>query len=176
MTAPISLHDCHARSETLSTPQAAASPIRRTPNAIDAPRTIASPRSDAAPRASKPPSTEAGGGPGDAPSAVALVTQVAPELRLRKGSRIHVACRLGLFGGAALAVTTLACSSAGSGGASPDTRAGGECHWPDSLNDAGPGSCDVGRAYLKCTYESGVAGDDTSGSGPLFVSCLSNDV
>ena len=99
-----------------------------------------------------------------------------PDLHPVPGSRMQAACRLGLFGGAALAVTTLACSSPGTSGASPDAQAGGQCHWPDSLNDAGPGACAVGLAYLKCTYESGVAGDDISGSGPLFVGCLSNDV
>jgi hypothetical protein len=89
---------------------------------------------------------------------------------------MKAAYRLGLFGGAALAVTTLACSSSNASGASSDTQAGGQCHWPDSLNDGGPGACAVGLAYLKCTYESGIAGDDMSGSGPLFVGCLSNDV
>jgi hypothetical protein len=35
--------------------------------------------------------------------------------------------------------------------------AGGQCHWPASLNDAGPGvlACAVGRAFVECTSPSG---------------------
>jgi hypothetical protein len=71
---------------------------------------------------------------------------------------------------------TLACSSSSTSAASSVAQAGGKCLWPDSLNDGGPGACAVGLAYLKCVYESGVAGGTMSGSGPVFVGCLSNEV
>jgi hypothetical protein len=78
---------------------------------------------------------------------------------------------LGLVGVASLLTAATGCTSTSSnaGEAAPSA-----CQWPASLNDAGPGACAVGLAYLKCTYESGVAGGDMSGSGPLFVGCLSN--
>jgi hypothetical protein len=79
-----------------------------------------------------------------------------------------------------LAIATLACSSSTSSSAAPDahddSQTGGQCHWPDSLNDAGPGACTVGLAYLRCTFESGVGCGATSSPGPLFLGCISNDL
>ena len=43
-------------------------------------------------------------------------------------------------------------------------RDAGQCRWPDSLDDAGPGACSVGRAYIQCTYPSGAG-----------CACLSDD-
>ena len=40
----------------------------------------------------------------------------------------------------------------------------GQCQWPDSLNDAGPGACAVARTYVACTYPAGGG-----------CSCLSDD-
>ena len=53
---------------------------------------------------------------------------------------------------------------------------GGQCRWPDNLNDAGPGvrACQVGRAFLQCIYPSGVACGAIS-SGPLTELCISDD-
>lgn len=53
---------------------------------------------------------------------------------------------------------------------------GGHCRWPDSLNDAGPGvrGCGVGRAFLECTFPSGVS-CSARGSGPLTELCISDD-
>lgn len=55
-------------------------------------------------------------------------------------------------------------------------ESGGQCRWPDSLNDAGPGvrACQVGRALVQCTYPSGIACGVTS-SGPLTEWCISDD-
>jgi hypothetical protein len=55
--------------------------------------------------------------------------------------------------------------------------AAGQCRWPGSLNDAGPGvrGCTVGRAFLKCTFPSGVGCHGVSSTGPLGELCISND-
>jgi hypothetical protein len=63
-------------------------------------------------------------------------------------------------------------------GHSQPTTALPACHWPASLDDAGPGACGVGRAYVKCTYPSGVsceAGGGASSPGGLTMLCLSDD-
>ncbi len=39
--------------------------------------------------------------------------------------------------------------------ADASTKAAVQCHWPESLNDAGPGACTVGRAYVVCHFPSG---------------------
>jgi hypothetical protein len=95
------------------------------------------------------------------------------------------------IGSAALGVAFLACSSSSGGGAdaSSDAPSGtsgsssdgapqtlGTCHWPDSLNDAGPGACTVGRAYLNCTFPSGAGCGAVVSPGPLTESCISSDV
>jgi hypothetical protein len=52
----------------------------------------------------------------------------------------------------------------------------GQCRWPDTLNDAGPGvrACGVGRVFLECTYPSGV-GCTARSSGTLTELCVSDD-
>ena len=56
-------------------------------------------------------------------------------------------------------------------------EAAGQCLWPDTLNDAGPGvrGCYVGRALLECTFPSGVGCSAESSSGPLTELCISDD-
>lgn len=52
------------------------------------------------------------------------------------------------------------------------------CKWPASLNDAGPGACRVGRAYVECKYPSGVSCDGGLGAsspGGLTMLCISDD-
>jgi hypothetical protein len=52
------------------------------------------------------------------------------------------------------------------------------CSWPSPV-DAGPGACRVGRAYVGCTYPSGVTCDDgstyTSTPGGVTMLCVSDD-
>jgi hypothetical protein len=50
------------------------------------------------------------------------------------------------------------------------------CQWPASLNDAGPGACTVGRAYVVCSYPSGggelcISDDPTSCPGFSSTAC-----
>ncbi len=73
-------------------------------------------------------------------------------------------------------------SSSGDASGAPDAQMGSEgaaqtgaCHWPENLNDAGPGACTVGLAYLNCMYPSGVGCGASSSPGPLFMSCISGD-
>jgi len=40
-------------------------------------------------------------------------------------------------------------------GATDASHDAGQCRWPDSLDDGGPGACAVARAYVQCTYPSG---------------------
>jgi hypothetical protein len=54
----------------------------------------------------------------------------------------------------------------------------GQCRWPASLDDAGPGACLVGRAYVQCSYPSGVTCDGGEGAfSPEGITqlCISND-
>jgi hypothetical protein len=67
----------------------------------------------------------------------------------------------------------LCCVIPDGGAAAPST-----CKWPTSLDDAGPGACGVGRAYVKCTYPSGVScegGVGASSPGGLTMLCISED-
>ena len=61
--------------------------------------------------------------------------------------------------------------------ASPVTY--GQCSWPSSLYDGGPGSCTVGRAYVACSYPVGVTcegGVGASGlNGGIDMGCISDD-
>jgi len=74
---------------------------------------------------------------------------------------------------------TIVCPTSDAGGdGEPHTSldaasAAGQCHWPESLNDAGPGACAVGYAYVDCRFPSGagclcISNDPTScpGCGP----------
>jgi len=54
----------------------------------------------------------------------------------------------------------------------------GQCPWPASLNDAGPGACTVGRAFVECSYPSGVVCDGglgASGGSGITMLCISDD-
>jgi hypothetical protein len=54
----------------------------------------------------------------------------------------------------------------------------GQCTWPAYLDDAGPGACGVGRAFVQCSYPSGVTCDGGGGAfSPQGVDqdCISND-
>ncbi len=67
----------------------------------------------------------------------------------------------------------------GGSGAGGSTASPGPCKWPASLDDAGPGACSVARAYVHCTYPSGVAcegGARASSPSGLGMSCLSDDL
>jgi hypothetical protein len=66
------------------------------------------------------------------------------------------------------------CSSSNDQAGNQD--AASECHWPASLNDAGPGACAVGRAYVSCSYPSGVSCEGGAGaSGGVTMLCISDD-
>jgi hypothetical protein len=63
-------------------------------------------------------------------------------------------------------------------GASKASDALSTCEWPASLNEAGPGACRVGRAYVECKYPSGVSCDGGLGGsspGGLTMLCISDD-
>jgi hypothetical protein len=90
--------------------------------------------------------------------------------------------------GPALLVAAVGCSSSSSGAGAPDGAATSSdrqsaatpsaCHWPASLDDAGPGACTVGRAYVECVYPSGVsceAGGGAFSPGGLTMGCISDD-
>lgn len=60
------------------------------------------------------------------------------------------------------------------------------CSWPAYLDDAGPGACAVGRAFVECQYPEGVvceggtaaSGEATGPSGTVLginQACISND-
>lgn len=54
----------------------------------------------------------------------------------------------------------------------------GQCTWPAYLDDAGPGACTVGRAYVQCSYPSGVTCEGGGGAfSPHGIDqdCISND-
>jgi hypothetical protein len=55
----------------------------------------------------------------------------------------------------------------------------GQCSWPASLYDAGPGSCTAGRAFVSCSYPVGVTCEGglggAVGSGGLDMGCISDD-
>jgi hypothetical protein len=62
--------------------------------------------------------------------------------------------------------------------ATPDGSSATECHWPASLNDAGPGACAVGRAYVSCSYPTGVScegGGGASSKSGVSMGCISDD-
>jgi hypothetical protein len=65
-------------------------------------------------------------------------------------------------------------------GESEASTAPSTCQWPASLNDAGPGACSVGRAYVKCTYPTGVSCEGGEGAssrqGGLTMLCISDDL
>jgi hypothetical protein len=98
--------------------------------------------------------------------------------------RVAIAIALGpvLLGSA------VGCSSTSSGAGTPDGAAmtsddqigatSSTCHWPASLDDAGPGACSVGRAYVECVYPSGVsceAGGGAFSPGGVTMGCISDD-
>jgi hypothetical protein len=93
----------------------------------------------------------------------------------------HLTFPVGLVFAVSLARATTGCSSA-----SESTTAKSEaiatpstCQWPASLNDAGPGACSVGRAYVQCAYPSGVScegGPGASSPDGLTMGCISEDL
>jgi hypothetical protein len=71
-----------------------------------------------------------------------------------------------------------ACTSAGPDGAGGGSVDAGQCSWPTYLDDAGPGACHVGRAFVQCTYSSGVVcdgGPSVYSPAGLDMGCLSED-
>jgi hypothetical protein len=49
------------------------------------------------------------------------------------------------------------------------------CAWPANLADAGPGACRVGRAFVGCTYPSGVICEGGTGASFPTMACISDD-
>jgi hypothetical protein len=49
------------------------------------------------------------------------------------------------------------------------------CAWPANLADAGPGACRVGRAFVECTYSSGVVCEGGAGVSFATMACISDD-
>ena len=108
--------------------------------------------------------------------AVAAGTQGALMVRMAR----HLSFAVGLAVVVSLARAATGCSSASESatGKSEASTAPSTCQWPASLNDAGPGACSVGRAYVKCTYPSGVnceAGGGASSPEGLTMLCISDD-
>ncbi len=93
----------------------------------------------------------------------------------------HLTFPVGLVFAVSLARATTGCSSASESttAKSEATATPSTCQWPASLNDAGPGACSVGRAYVRCTYPSGVScegGPGASSPDGLTMGCISEDL
>src|SRR3984957_216292 len=98
--------------------------------------------------------------------------------------RVAIAIALG----PALLASAVGCGNWSRGAGSPDGAAmtsdgqigatSSTCHWPASLDDAGPGACSVGRAYVECIYPSGVScegGPAAFSPGGVTMGCISGD-